>query len=482
MLPEVAVSSILLIVIVLFPGLIFRRFYYWSKFTKQFVKGEWSERIVTSIFWGIISQLITLLLISYILPILQIKLLEKDIIENDIIEKIRDFSFADMDIEEDRILLFFILGYILFSIIVAGLLGFILHKFVRLFGIDIRIEAFRYSNQWHYIFQGEVPKSKKQVLFPWVDVTLVTQQEDGKQKMIQGVLKDYQINATTGDLEYLYLEKAERYSHTQKDFKKILSDIFVIPSQNIVDLNIRYKYKNEENNIEKAEEEKNVETEQEEKNIETNKEEEKNVGAIQIQEEKNIEKVEEEKNVEAIQEEKNLETNEEEEKNVEAIQEEKNLETNEEEEKNVEAIQEEKNLETNEEEEKNVEVIQEEKDIETNEEEEKNVEVIQEEKDIEKIVEREKERRAKQRKELFLARFMLFMIIVYILFPWIIAKEGVIWWKKILSYFPLFICFINITGGFVYIVSGKSKNWIFTIMISFIFSYLGWWVASLLLS
>ena len=175
MLPEVAVSSILLIVVVLFPGLIFRRFYYWSKFTKQFVKGEWSERIVTSIFWGIISQVITLLLISYILSILQIKLLEKDIIE-----KIRDFSFATMDIEEARSLLFFILGYILFSILVAGLLGLFLYKFVRWFGIDIRIEAFRYSNQWHYIFQGEVPKSKKKVLFPWVDVTLITQQEDEK--------------------------------------------------------------------------------------------------------------------------------------------------------------------------------------------------------------------------------------------------------------------------------------------------------------
>lgn len=361
MLPEVAVSSILLIVVVLFPGLIFRRFYYWSKFTKQFVKGEWSERIVTSIFWGIISQVITLLLISYILSILQIKLLEKDIIE-----KIRYFSFANMDIEEARSILFFILGYILFSILVAGLLGFFLHKFVRRSRIDIKIEAFRYSNQWHYIFQGEVPKSKKKVLFPWVDVTLITQQEDGKQKMIQGVLKDYQINATTGDLEYLYLEKAERYSHTQKDFKKILSDIFVIPSQNIVDLNIRYKYKNDENNIEKAEDEKNVE-------------------------------------------------------------------------------------------------------------------VIQEEKDIEKIVKREKERRAKQRKENFLGWFMLLMFAVYILFPWIIAKEGVSWWKKILSYFPLFICFILITGGFIHIVSGKSKNWFFTIMVIFLFSYLCWRAASLLL-
>jgi len=171
-------------------------------------------------------------------------LLENDIIKDDILGgRNRNFSFADIDIEKGRILLFFILGYILFSIIVAGLLGFILHKFVRLFGIDIRIEAFRYSNQWHYIFQGEVPKSKKKVLFPWVDVTLTTQQEDGKQKMIQGVLKDYQINATTGDLEYLYLEKAERYSHTQKDFKRILSDVFVVPFGNVVDMNIRYKYK-----------------------------------------------------------------------------------------------------------------------------------------------------------------------------------------------------------------------------------------------
>ena len=238
MLPEVAFSSIFLIVIVLFPGLIFRRFYYWSKFTKQFVKGEWSERIVTSIFWGIFSQTVTLLLTSYLLPMLEGGFLGKGIIE-----RLKNFSLITMDIEKDRDLLFFIFGYILFSIFIAGFLGFILHKFVRISKVDVKIEALRYSNQWHYIFQGEVPKSKKKVLFPWVDVTLTTQQEDGKQKMIQGVLKDYQINATTGDLEYLYLEQAQRYSHTQKDFKRILSDLFVVPFGNVVDMNIRYKYK-----------------------------------------------------------------------------------------------------------------------------------------------------------------------------------------------------------------------------------------------
>lgn len=188
MLPEVALSSIFLIVIVLFPGLIFRRFYYWSKFTKQFVKGEWSERIVTSIFWGIFSQTVTLLLTSYILPLLRGKFIEKEILE-----RLRTFSFANIDIEKDRDLLLFIFGYILFSLLIAGILGFVLHKIVRLLRIDIRIEALRYSNQWHYMFQGEVPRSKEKVLFPWVDLTLTTQQEDGKQKMIQGVLIVKQI-------------------------------------------------------------------------------------------------------------------------------------------------------------------------------------------------------------------------------------------------------------------------------------------------
>ena len=88
MFPEFAFSSIFLIAIVLFPGLVFRRFFYSYKFTQQFNKGEWSERLVTSTFWGICAQLITLLILSYI------PWVEKNIFSNTLRSRIENFSFS----------------------------------------------------------------------------------------------------------------------------------------------------------------------------------------------------------------------------------------------------------------------------------------------------------------------------------------------------------------------------------------------------
>lgn len=237
MLPELALSSIFLIVVVLFPGLIFRRFYYSGKFTKQFLKGEWSERIVTSIFWGIFSQLITLLFISYI-PWVRTNFLNEQTLE--ILENI---SKRNIQIEQDQTIFIFILLYIIFSNVIAGVLGWFLFELVCLLKIDVKISALQYSNQWHYIFEGKTTEAEGKVLLKWVDLTLNPTQEEGKNKMIQGILFDYSTNVSTGDLEYLYLKEAKRYSHSEAKFKEILSDVFVVPFGNVVDMNIRYKYK-----------------------------------------------------------------------------------------------------------------------------------------------------------------------------------------------------------------------------------------------
>ena len=101
----------------------------------------------------------------------------------------------------------------------------------------------QYSNQWHYIFEGKTTGAEGKVLLKWVDLTLNPTQEEGKNKMIQGILFDYSTNVSTGDLEYLYLKEAKRYSHSEAKFKEILSDVFVVPFGNVVDMNIRYKYK-----------------------------------------------------------------------------------------------------------------------------------------------------------------------------------------------------------------------------------------------
>lgn len=241
MIPEIALGSVVIIVIVLFPGLVFRRLYYWGSFSKQFVKGEWAERIVTSIFWGIISQILSIIIFSYI-PWVQNFLPESFFINE---SEITNFNLKYLINNKKYFTL--ILSYILFSIIISGLIGYTLHKIIRILRLDIVFPVFRYSNHWHYLFKGELSKfnisiPKAKVDFAWVDLTIKSE-ENEKTKLIQGVLCDYSIDATTGNLEYLYLQEARRYSNTINNFKNIPSDIFTVPFSNILDMNIRYKYK-----------------------------------------------------------------------------------------------------------------------------------------------------------------------------------------------------------------------------------------------
>lgn len=238
MLPEFALNSILVIVTALFPGLVFRRFYYASQFAKQFTKGEWSERIVISIFWGIIAQLITLLFFSYF-PWVDSFFRQKDISKIDI----KNF-FTFLSQNREYIVLF--LAYIIFSVIISGLIGYLGYKLIRSLKLDIRSSIWRYSNVWHYYFSDELrPKGK--LLFTWVDLVIRAEDNGIKNKMVQGALIDYTTDSSTGDLEYLFLEKSRRYSDTSKDFKTIPGDIFVVPFKNVLDMNIRLEYKPEQN-------------------------------------------------------------------------------------------------------------------------------------------------------------------------------------------------------------------------------------------
>jgi len=199
-------------------------------------KGEWSERIVTSTFWGLFTQLISLLLFSFT-PWAK----END--SNEVIKTIFKGQIPNELITDSNSIIF-LLAYIIFSLILSAAFGYLAHKLVRIFGFDIRNSAFRYSNNWHYYFKGEILKTDDfskykniKILFTWVDVVIDT--KDGKNKMIQGILSQYTINNKSGGLEYLYIDEAERWSNSSKS---VNSHIFVVPFKNVIDFNIRYNY------------------------------------------------------------------------------------------------------------------------------------------------------------------------------------------------------------------------------------------------
>ena len=61
---QFTISGLLFIICLIVPGVIFKRFYFQGQFSKQFGAGLFADRLITSIFWGIIVQITTYLVFS----------------------------------------------------------------------------------------------------------------------------------------------------------------------------------------------------------------------------------------------------------------------------------------------------------------------------------------------------------------------------------------------------------------------------------
>ena len=145
---NVTFITILVLVLLYIPGYFFKRCYYTGRFTKQFTWGNFTERFITSVFWGIIIQLAAV--------ILWYLLLHPDIdsIKNPISKfytelmanKIPDCTFDN---------LIYATKYISSVIILAIVLGYFCHMTVRNLRLDKLFPVLRFANEWNYYFRGE---------------------------------------------------------------------------------------------------------------------------------------------------------------------------------------------------------------------------------------------------------------------------------------------------------------------------------------
>ncbi|HEY4323114.1 MAG TPA: hypothetical protein VGN20_03990 [Mucilaginibacter sp.] len=235
---EYTISSIIIVVWLIFPGVVFKRFYFQGQFTKQFGVGLFADRLITSIFWGIPVQIATFLIYSRVLNF-TFTGIEKNIQE--FYEQLSENKFPLISYST----LEYILGYLVCLIITAATLGGICHRIVRIFKVDLKWPVFRFNNHWHYYFRGEVLNTKEFKALKtgkWhttiVDVVI----NDGTEgnKMIKGYLTQYTISHKTGDLESLYLTDTMRYSKSQKQYVRVPGDCFVVLYEHVIDMNLLY--------------------------------------------------------------------------------------------------------------------------------------------------------------------------------------------------------------------------------------------------
>ncbi|MDB5009192.1 MAG: hypothetical protein JWP45_3585 [Mucilaginibacter sp.] len=235
---QYTISSIIIIVWLIFPGIVFKRFYYQGQFSKQFGTGLFADRLITSIFWGVFVQLITFLVYSRALNFTFIG------IEADVEGYYKNLAENKLPLISYKTLIY-ILGYQILLVIMALILGTIVHKTIRFLKIDVHSSIFRFTNHWNYYFRGEILSTaefKSLKIGKWISTQVDILIDDGteKNKMVSGYLTQYTLSHKTGDLETIYLTSATRFSQTQNKFITIPGDCLIVQFGKVVDMNIRY--------------------------------------------------------------------------------------------------------------------------------------------------------------------------------------------------------------------------------------------------
>lgn len=158
---------------------------------------------------------------------------------------------------------FHILLYLLLVNLIFYFAGYGCHKMVRSLKLDLRFDAFRFNNEWYYLFSGEARvfeyatsersfRSVKEILEEEpVDLVYLTCQVEvaGTPWLYYGILSDYLFDKN-GNLDLLILQAAQRkklseVSHQQEGkeapaLQNIRGHYFILRYAEVHNLNIEY--------------------------------------------------------------------------------------------------------------------------------------------------------------------------------------------------------------------------------------------------
>ena len=248
---ELTIGFVSLFLVLIVPGMIFRRCYFLSEFSKQISIGE---PVLNTMAYAIIPGALIQVVGVYCYSTW------RSPVSSERISGIYDFlagnqginKFSDAFLKED------IYFYLILVYLVSGLLGFMFYLSVRFLKLDRKIKLLRFKNQWAYVFSSEIlefPKLRKlhpqsiqvatkgKYLFPNVDVLTRTGNDT---TLYSGILKDYDIDRRDiNKLSRVYLFEANRYKRGEDgvmERKPIPGDYLIINGDEIINLNIRYIY------------------------------------------------------------------------------------------------------------------------------------------------------------------------------------------------------------------------------------------------
>jgi hypothetical protein len=250
---NIALATLTLLII-LYPGFLFRRFYYTEEFSKEYFKQSVTDLIFSSIVPG------------FLLHFLGYLFFLKGRTEIDVVTvgTLLSGTSDPAKVTEAFKAIYFkaphIISYFVGVCIVGMFAGLLAKLVVRNLKLDRKYKLFRFQNEWHYIFSGEildfpkVPGQADEVDFSYVDALVRT---DEGTVIYSGLLAEY-ILSKDGGIDRLYLTEVKRRflkddiipnggvpenpeaADQDKRYYYLPGQFFIIPYSHVINLHITY--------------------------------------------------------------------------------------------------------------------------------------------------------------------------------------------------------------------------------------------------
>lgn len=216
--------STIIILFLLLPGQIFRRFYYSEEFSKQYFKQSVNELFVAVFIPSLVFHSIWILTVPLFNYYVDLRILGEILLSKD---------YPVIAFESIQSMIKPILVYHLTIFLFAGFIGFFLKMLIRKARLDLKIKMLRFQNSWHYILTGEFfefPRASTwleddtidDIELRYVDALV---EVNGTAVIYDGILVDYELSKE-GGLDYLTLYNVQRrYLKDDPRNKEILPEV-----------------------------------------------------------------------------------------------------------------------------------------------------------------------------------------------------------------------------------------------------------------
>ena len=234
----------IILLLMLVPGFLFRRLYYSGEFSKEYFKQNFTDYLFPSLIFSVLIHLFCQSLIrmfGYKISLWPLFLLVGSNGSSS------ETGLAFLQIYKNIYHLFF---YFTFTAFTGAVLGLFSKYIVRKLKLDRKYQLFRYQNEWHYVFTGEIldfpnisGQSNVQPEVQYVDALVKTAEGS---ILYSGYLSHYVLSSSNG-IDQLYLSDVKRRylkdDHQPENidpYYYMPGNFTIIPYAQVMNLNITY--------------------------------------------------------------------------------------------------------------------------------------------------------------------------------------------------------------------------------------------------